>query len=266
MDISIATKNTTQKWKITRADGNFLTFTDEFELKEKSYKYRYKEQDLARNDGSVIIGDGSQDGTTKEFLFDPFAKESDRQAYIDLINNIEGFFRNDQRPYILQDIELQKEVEVVRSRHDIKPPDGNRNTTSKNTITFFCPKPKWKLVDANEEEFLNQVNSDTFQINNESNFDAFPLIEYTAVDQVVSFTLENVTMKAGFTYSSSDFSTGAILKANSSTGSITQGENDRSSQFTAGGLLRLLPGINNFVLTSLGTMNIKFTWNKRSVK
>ena len=104
-------------------------------------------------------------------------------------------------------------------------------------------------------------DGDQFTIVNSGQFDAFPRIILTCLNDVISFSLENNTQGGGFEMESFSLNTGGVVVVNSVDGSITIDGSESSAFLVNGGFVKLLPGANVFEFASAsGEVAVEVAW------
>lgn len=277
-------KNTTlgsnSRWRFERSDGDFLELPKDrgFEVMDSGLDRRYTSADRFRRDGGEIEGDGTFKKRLLTVHYANFANNDD--DFRTTANNLESFFRDDKRPFHLYDDNNSIRAEVVVTKNKIKTPSGNQNIFAGGTMTLEMPNVLWESVD----EFIQPggtggtgtgtdvgttgnfsgiflSDGDQFTIVNSGQFDAFPRIILTCLNDVISFSLENNTQGGGFEMESFSLNTGGVVVVNSVDGSITIDGSESSAFLVNGGFVKLLPGANVFEFASAsGEVAVEVAW------
>lgn len=271
------------RYTFQRNDGAFFDIPRQFSIRKPGTSRRYKVSDRLRQDGGEGVGDGTYRPVQLTMAYGHFA--TDDTTYRDTINEMEGFFRNDQRPFYLIDNNNSIRTEVLPSRNTIQSPAGNNERMSNNSWVFDQVDGLWESIDqfiqpggtggtltgtglgttGDVSGFFMQ-DEDTVAIVNEGKFDAFPILTFVALDNVIKFVFTNETLGGGFEFESNDFISNATLVVNAVTGDITLNGVERSSALTRGGFITLLPGENELKYESdNGDIALQVVWRTRFI-
>jgi len=271
-------------FRFTRSDGQFMEMPKDVSMQETGLKRRVQVVDRLRRDGGTAIGDESFQ--PRQYIMRYHVHDSGTIS--GALNTIESFFRPDKRPYYLTDVARAHRAEIVLRENKIAHDNGLRDRVALNcSMTLEMVDALWESLD--EFGFPGGPGSQTggattggtgtgtaagvgillqdeneFTITNTGLFDAFPLFYVVAQNNVVSFTLRNLTADGAMTFDHNSFLSGALVILDSVAGTITIDGVDRSAGLSAGGLLRLLPGANTFRYESDGgDVRFEAVWRTR---
>lgn len=232
---------------------------------------RINVQPIYRGDGGVATGDRKANARTIRLAYnatnDNGEGELSDAEYKNLLNKLVGFFQDDLSPFYLidEDNDVQTEVELSENQDTPSNPGmeyilGN-NIAALNMISAYWSDKDLATVDLGTIE-----NEDTFSVTNDSYEFAFPVLTFTALNQVTEFTLTNTTNGMSFTYSNTGFSPGAILVIDPrGEGLIELNGVDSSNSWTnQSGFIFLSPGVNEFeFLSDVGQVDITLGFRRR---
>lgn len=275
--------------RITRGDGQFWETPPNTWFTETGLKRRVQIRDRVRADGGTEVGDETYRPRSYSLAWD--LNSTDPTAYRSKLNEIQGWFRRDKKPYYLTDVPEGVRVEFVPGDHSVVHPVGNRNATSTNTLIVLAKNSLWESVDefgfpggagsqtgdaitggtgtgAESGVGVLMQDEDEITITNNGTENAFPVFYIVAQNNVINFTLRNLTADGAFTFDSNQFTSGKTLRVGSVDGSIdifTNGTpTDESRGLTAGGRLPLLPGENVIKYESTGgDITLEAVWRER---
>jgi len=250
---------------VSRADGAFIDLPKSFSFETPDISRRISVGDKLRQDGGIVTGDGTYQERRLQMRYS-FASSTDA-TYRENMNTLEAFFRKNQRPYYLTDKANEIRAEVILTKHGIKESAGGRNRAAINsTLDLVMVDGLWEdqyetiwpdgstggggTLPSGEVETM--VDGGTANINVSGKFDVFPVIEFTAVGNVISFIFENTTLSGGFEFESNDFLSGTTLIFSSIDGTIYLDGVESSAYLTRGGPIILQPGDNTLSYESAG--------------
>ena len=194
-------------------------------------------------------------------------------VYTDILNSIAGFFTKRNKPFYILDDELNRRSEIVLSRMSDRPMSpGLLRVAGTGSL-----KLKW--LDAYWEDITETIettpsggiaNGETLDVDNDSDFDAFPIIVLeTPLGSNSDFLIRNNTTGDQLVFGSSNFVPGSTLTINSITGKIELFNGittiDGSFGLSDGsGFISLQPGVNEILYES-AFFNVDMTikWRQR---
>ena len=247
-----------------------MTLSKNFLLEIGKYKRRVNTTDRYGKDGAVPTGDQMVDSRKISLAYQPVAKSD--SAYLDIINDIIGFFNISLTPFYLVDVETARRCEIVLlEAEDEAEVEGLERRIGKNELDFEMLDGHW------EDSAASIVYSDTggietgenISVNNSADIDCYPIIRIEPYQSNTNFTIKNLTTGAFFTLGSNSFVPGAEFIINSQAGtinlSITGSLIELSSALASGsGFIKLLPGINQIEYTSVfGAVDVEVEFRKR---
>lgn len=245
-------------------------------LKPSWSPYNKRSQTTKRfgGDGEQEVGDQLVDGRSfnLDFEFTPSTPFATRAAqdleYSDLLNDIAGFFLKINAPFHLIDLDISRRARIIlQSLNDSIRPGLEKR------ISFI--KMKAKFPDAYWEDSAQNSQADavvsggTFEIDNDSFIDAFPILEIVPLATNSDFLIQNQTTGDAFVLGSANFGVGTTFIVNSQDGTIildngiSQVENSVSLA-DGSGFIKLAPGVNTLLYESaFGGVTVTTKWRRR---
>ncbi len=287
LTVAINTIITGARWQFTRLDGSFLDLPNEFELVETGTSRRYSVIDKLRADGGSVIGDGTYKQRSYSIKYTAYADNN--TTYRDTINEIEAFFRNNQRPFFVHDADNSIRSEIIPVSNKMSQKRGSQQRASDNDLKVVLVDGMWEDETATTYPTTGDIgtggtgtgqtgtgtgqifgilmsNNEEITVTNNSLFDAYPILTMEAQDNVSNFIFTNETLGGGFKLVSNDFVSGAVMVMNSTTGSLLIDDVERSSSINSGGFIRLQAGDNVLKYQSdFGESLVKLEWRGRYV-
>jgi hypothetical protein len=236
------------------------------------YKRRNSIQKRYDQDGGVVLGDQKADTRDISLSFQPVADND--TDYIDTINEIIGFFNPDYSPFYLVDTDNDRRCEIVLNDFKDDPDkEGLEFRIGNDKISVEMLGAYWEDVDEIVETSLTGGLDDgeTMTIDNDSYFDAYPVITVTPYETNTDFTIKNNTTGAQFTLGSSSFVPGAEFEIDCKNGTIYLTIGDSRTEMSSaladgGGFIKLAPGENEIEYNSVfGACDITISYRRRYV-
>lgn len=237
-----------------------------------AYKRRTSVQKRYGKDGGVINGDQMADTRDITVTYTPI-KNNDAD-YLDLVNELVGFFLPDNGPFYLVDTDNDRRCEIALNRAvDDSNKEGTELRIGKNSLTFEMLDAHWE---DNTEITVNSPtggmdSGDTLMIDNDSYVDCFPVIKIIPSEINTDFTLTNNITGAALTLGSNAFVPGAEFEIDCKNGTIyltvAGAKIEMSSALADGsGFIKLVPGDNELeYLSVFGHVDIEITYRRRYV-
>jgi hypothetical protein len=231
-------------------------------------------------DGGVVSGDRRYEGRQVRFTFKPSAEPGEPDDWRSPLNALEGFFYRRETVYLI-DKQAGLRIEVVPSRSQVRAEQPElRRVVGNGTMDLLCPDPLWETLEiinyggtgaSDDSENIELNSGDALTVNNDSEFDAFPIITLTPQNVIESFRLLNTTLNGGFEYTDPSFAgaPGAenqslVMDGTRSQGHFRFGNVDTSANLSAGGLIWLRPGQNTLQYESdAGSVLIRVQFRRR---
>lgn len=274
------------RWSFDRDDGAFFDIPVQFEITDPGHTRRYKVADRLRQDGGTAIGDGTFRPRQLVMKYGHYSAID--SVWRDSLNQLEAFFRDDERPFFLVDQNNSIRAEVVPVRNSIGSPAGlDKKFTNTAGMVFEMVDPLWESINeivrptgtgstaegtgvtgvegttGGDSGFILQ-NGTEITLTNNSLFDVFPVFTFIAQADIVKFIWENLTLGGGFEFESNDFVSGTTLIVSSVDGTIELEGAEKSASINQGGFITLVPGDNNLRYESdNGNCIVQTTWRNR---
>lgn len=245
--------------------------------RRKAFKPKYGQ------DGSIQTGDGrvssrqisisyygkveyptdydeSSDGPLVPLLDDSYREK------VEILN---CFFRPDLAPFYLidQDNSIRTQIEMA-SNLDSPFSDGLELRIGANMMNLEMMSGHWEDSTEQTETDSELISGDTFEVNNTSRLEAYPVFELTALEEISLVTLTNNTNGKSVSLSSAAFLTGSVLTidpyGNDGEGSLSINDIDVSTALEDNsGFISLDPGINEILYEATGRCSIVVRWRRR---
>lgn len=256
------------RYHFTRQDGAVLELPRQYEYLHPNTRRRISAGDRLRADGAHAVGDETYEERKFSIHYAEWAA-GDQTKYRANLNELEGFFRREFRPYYLVDSINAIRTRIVLIENRIKEIKGNNNQVSiGNSLECLMIDGLWE--DQTQSEWPPAGTSGVLSsgqeiaVDNLSNFDAYPEITIIAQANVVVFILENTTVQGGFQFESNDFLTGRTLFFSSVTGTVTLDGVEKSAAVSRGGPIIFNPGANTIRYESPnGPAEVLIRWRRR---
>ena len=247
-----------------------MTLNNNFIMNVSSYERRVNSQDRYGKDGGVITGDQMVDSRKITFSFNPVAGTD--SSYLEIVNDIIGFFNVANSPFYLVDSDTDRRCEIVLlSADDEAQAEGLERRIGKNKLQFEMIDGHWEDNTANYvySETAGISSGDTLTVNNSADIDCFPIITVEPYQVNTTFTIKNITTGALITLGSNNFSPGSDFVIDSQEGTvylyIGNSIVELSSAMADGsGFIKLVPGVNELEYTSAyGDVDIEVEFRRR---
>lgn len=235
-----------------------------------SYKRRTGVQKRYGKDGGVPTGDQMADTRDITLQYQPIADND--STYIDVVNEIIGFFRIDLAPFYLVDTDNDRRTEIIlNSATDDAHTEGLEFRIGKNNLKFEMLDSFWE---DNTEVVVSSPTGgmdtgETLTVDNDSYIECYPVITITPYEINTDFTIRNITTGAAFILGSNSFVPGSIFTIDSQTGDITLELSGSSIEMSSAladgsGFIKLVPGENQIQYSSVfGAVDIEVTFRRR---
>lgn len=237
---------------------------------EPSLQTRVSVSDNILADGGSASGDRFFKSRTITFMF-PLLSQSD-SAYRTAINALAGIFSPRNKPWYLYDAtnNIRTEIELQSIDPKVGKP-GNQRRYSTVRCSFYMPRGMWEdsiETADNQSPTDGWTDQDTWTIDIDSAFPAFPIVEVTPMVVVSSaldnFTIYNDTQDAAFEISDSSLTEGLTITIDTRDGTITLSGVSRVQSLTSGGMIKLLPGTNTLRFESArGAAQVNVRYRER---
>jgi len=243
-----------------------MELSKNFIMQIEGYKRRVNTQDRYGKDGAVPTGDQMVDSRKISFSYQPVA-ETD-EDYLEITNDIVGFFNLSLSPFYLVDTDTSRRCEIVLLEvEDEAKTDGLERRIGKNKLEVEMLDGHWEDEDATtiSSETGGLATGENISINNSADVDCFPVITIDAYQSNTNFTIKNLTTGAFFTLGSNSFVPGVSFVVNSQVGTIYLSTVELSSALASGsGFIKLIPGINQIEYSSVfGNVDLEIEYRKR---
>lgn len=241
-----------------------------------AYSPRIDPQPRLGKAGGVATGDGFVGARQLDLGLDVTIVEASAVSYRDFAAYFLGFFRFENGPaYVYDDqdaipfsarIPVRAQVEL--ENEDLKTDSNTEGLVMRGVVKLVHIDGLWEDQDPVEYSSGSGgiSDTDTFQITNDSSFEAYPVITLTALDANSLFRLTNIDTGLFMEIGSSDFTTGVAMEISSVTGRITIGGSDISATSLGEGssFLSLAPGTNNFQYSSaFGSVGLELEFRRK---
>lgn len=235
-----------------------------------AYKRRTGVQKRYGKDGGVPTGDQMADTRDITLQYQPVA--DDDSTYIDTVNEIIGFFRQDLAPFYLVDTDNDRRTEIIlNSATDEAQTEGLEYRIGKNNLKFEMLDAFWE---DNTENVISSptgglASGDILTIDNDSYIECYPIITITPYEINTDLTIRNITTGAAFILGSNSFVPGSQFIINSQTGEITLELSGSSIEMSSAladgsGFIKLIPGENQLQYSSVfGDVDIEVAFRRR---
>lgn len=239
--------------------------------RRKSFKPKYGQ------DGSIQTGDGRVASRQISLAYygkvdyddtDPAAATLDA-SYREKIEILNCFFRPDLSPFYLIDTDnnIQTQVEMA-SNLDSPTQDGTELRIGANMMNLEMLTGHWEDVSDVPHTESELISGDTFELDNTSRLEAYPIFELTALESVSIVTLTNNKNGKSISFSTTALVTGAVLTidpfGNDGEGSLDINGTDVSTSLEENsGFISLDPGINEILYEATGRCSLAVRWKRR---
>lgn len=255
--------------KLVNAESEYI-LSRNFIPTISAYKRRTGVQKRYGKDGGVATGDQMADSRDITLQYQPVA--DDDLTYIDTVNEIIGFFRQDLAPFYLVDTDNDRRTEIIlNSATDDPDKEGLEYRVGKNTLKLEMLDAFWE---DNTENVVSSptgglVSGDILTVDNDSYIECYPVITITPYEINTDFTIRNITTGAAFILGSNSFVPGSQFVVDSQTGEITLELSGSSIEMSSAladgsGFIKLVPGENQIQYSSVfGEVDVEVTFRRR---
>lgn len=245
-----------------------IILSDNFIPAIGSYKKRIKVGNRYGKDGGYPIGDNKVSARKLTLKYEP-AKEDD-ESYLNIINELTGFFRAGLEPYYLIDTDNSRQCEIILGNSTDNPVDDGL------TYRIGDNKIDLTMLDGHWEDYIATIieetisNNDEVIVENTSYAICYPIITLEPTSLNANFILRNLKTGGALELSSNSFVSGSkfiIDSTNEGTIFLDNGISivESSNSLTDGsGFLYFEPGTNKIKYESFyGDIDIKIEYRKR---
>lgn len=254
--------------QLLNSNGDYIDLPREAQIEQSSLKKSVRAENRQGSDGDAIIGDRRYKGGQIKLRIARSATPQDPENWRDSFNVIEGFFHSRYAPIYLIDKNAfgvgqnGLRAEVVHMDTGFKMQGDLRRVMGDLTWNLAMPDPLWETVDeiqygGTSGDEIIMTGGDTLTVTNDSQYDAFPIFEFTARNAIAVFRFTNRTLEGGFEYTDSAFigteTSGKTLIVDSTIkgGSVTLNGVAATPNLSAGGFIHLVPGNNTLLYESV---------------
>lgn len=191
------------------------------------------------------------------------------ESYREKIEILNCFFRPDLSPFYLIDTDNSIRTQIEMSSNTDSPfADGTELRIGANMMNLEMLSGHWEDSTEQTHNETGLISSDTFEINNTARLEAYPVLEFTALEAISLLTITNNTNGKQFSISSTALVTGSVLTidpfGNDGEGSISINDVDVSTSIDEdSGFLTLDHGVNEFLYEATGQADLEVRWRRR---
>lgn len=277
--LSISTNVADSLFQFQRNDDEYFDLPKTFvpHFTDQGPTRRVKTGDRLRQDGAEFEGDDTYNARPFTINFKQYSEND--AIYRNSLNNLEGFFRKELKPFYLVDKESLIRAQIAIKGIKVKEQDGMRRKLGSGVISAIMLDGLWEdlnqtlipMPNTEDGDYITLANGGTLVVNNSCNFNVFPVLYITPLDNVFQFTLENTTLDGGFEYTDNDFTsasdtgdvTGQLIMS-SVDGSATINGVNKTQYISQGGFIYLAPGNNTLLYESdYGDIGISIRYRLR---
>lgn len=227
-----------------------------------SWKPRLGVQKRYSKHGGEPTGDEQVDAREINLKYSTGFKSD--QAFRDWANGWIRFFRKEYAPQYLVDTE--NGIRTLVKLADLAPTwsGGNEMRVIDATLRLTQLESLWEDINYTNDPWVSVTNGDQHTIIINDQFDdCYPVFTITAIDDVPEFTINNLSIGAGFTMAHNAFLAGSIMVLDFVTGDFMLNGVLIPQSMTQGGPFPLRPGSNNLECVSVfGDVSIQTVYRK----
>jgi hypothetical protein len=241
--------------KLTSAESE-LTLDERFKINIGSYKVRVGIQPRYGRPGGVLTGDKHIDPRQITLTFT--VAEEDDQSYIEIFNDLAGFFQEQAAPFYLVDTENSRRIEVSIAELANSFSQGLEYRVGQdNSLQLLAVDSYWEDLTETDDVFTAVSNGAEFTVTNSGKLKTYPVITFATSISNPDFYLLNQATGESFRIGSLAFLAGTQIIVDSVLGTVQLEDSgefvDISVSLADGsGFISLAPGANVFIYESSG--------------
>jgi hypothetical protein len=250
------------RYRLADDPGNHLYLSKKFKFLLAPYTQRLGIENYYQRSGGYVAGDREIPTRAMNATFH-ITSENDQDA-IDEINELIGFFYGANSPFYLEDMVLDRRMNVdLRSSTPAWRETLVYRFGDNARLDLECLDGLWEdQSEINTNAYLRTTES--MYINNSGDFLTYPVITMTAHATLQDFSIENQTTGSKLEISITGFTSSKTMVFDAINGTIYLDEVESSYSVLRGGFPLLAPGNNQIVYTSGdGDCELSFAWRKR---
>ena len=246
-----------------------LILDKNFKISISPYKRRVGIQKRYGKDGGVVTGDQKVDPRDIDLNFNTVSQNDTN--YIDKLNQIAGFFRAENAPFYLIDLDNNRRTETVQEiLSDRKSREGTELRVGQNKLDLKMLDAHWEDLEEIRISITGGLSSgQVLLVNNDSFVECYPIIKIRPLAANSDVTIRNKTTGDGLVLGSNNFVPGNEFIIDNQNGTIflsdgiSQVENSVAMS-DGSGFIYLAPGQNDILYESIfGDIEIDIIFRRR---
>lgn len=236
--------------ELQSAGGGTIVLEKKYKLAVTGWRPRTGIKKRYSKHGGQPTGDEQVDA--REITFKYGRGFQTDQDFRDWANTLVRFFRKENAPHYLADLDNLTRTRVRLTEISPTWGDGLEYRVIDATMKLSMLDAVWEDATETLDAWNGVTNGDTHLISLSNQFaDCYPVFTITAINDNPEFTINNLTLGAGFTMAHNAFLAGSIMVLDFITGEFTLDGVLIPQSMTQGGPFFLRPGANTLEYLSV---------------